>query len=438
MNDKQMKKMLYSLDNDFLDEQIQITCQDLEIDIKSISQKAHTKLRKVEPNMKKRKIVSFVAVCLIAVVSVTTTVYGEEISKLFNSIFNKSYIDSVVVDGDGYYLEKPIELGKFGVLHNATFTQNALNIDVEYKEPYTQHDVQPIIYFVGADGQSSMSDGYSEKDLYGTSTKVVQLGYHMKNAAKSVIKISIENEIFEISLKQADKVDINDIIAVNDTVDGVHIGYRELNDDIQFVVGFDNPDLKLVSIGEPKDEKLNLVFENLGNGGTRGGGNAIGIHPLTAYDSSGNSYKFKHATDSNTVFGSNVPNNTPVNIEIPSIIARISEQFGKANIKIPEIGQQIEMNEIMDFDLQKINMKSIKRTDATQAEIIFDMNIEDNKDVNIKIFDIYSTDIKSYQLVCLGNEAILTIQFDESCDKFGIIYGHPELEIKGNWIAEVK
>lgn len=449
MNEKELSELMQNLDYDLIEKEIEELTRDIEIDMESISEKAHKKLKKENLKIMKRKRCPVVAAALALFLSVSSVsvVYGAEISEFVKSFFKQKEIYSTFVDGDAFYLESPVQLDENNRLESLIFTKGELTLRLtsDMKEN-SAADFE--ISVVGGD-ITYEPGGYSVDD-----NNKYLLVFYNKTAndyasflPTSHITLNIGNNSHAINLTEGKSVTAKgEIIPAKQpgngdssaaaVIDWINLGFRETDKGVQIFTSFADEELKLTAIGNPSMQVVTSMF-NREEGASSSTSNLTDA--LIGYDKDNNAYEFnwdRNATGRPvTVFASNAPKDREIELKVPSLVVAYDyrKEFPKFNIDIPELNQEISLDKEIDFNIQKMVLKSIKRTSATTAELTFDLNTGNEKQVFIRSAMADADNVKIIE--CTWDEGICTmnITFDGDLKNTNMsIYG-PAFVVNGNW-----
>ncbi|AFS79054.1 hypothetical protein Curi_c20500 [Gottschalkia acidurici 9a] len=446
MKEEKLIELLNSFDDDLIDQEIDKLLEGTEVDMKSIKEKAYKKLNG-NKKIKKEKLPYIAAAC-IGILSIST-VYASEISEALKSFLNKTPIYSTIVDGDGYYLKESYKLDDKIKLESVMVSDRVLEmelsglneseLDMEAISVISKDDTNTVYHPVGY----SIEKG---KHFFSFANKT-EKNYNIKPFKD--FKLIIGEKSYDISLEKANKLNLSGKIYTDNSgkngMKGVNIGAKLVDKNrktnLQIVTSLEDKDLKLSRFGRPNESKLISEYENLGSKGINSSAKNAETDKIYVFDENNNKYELKVPEDSKgtpvTIFETDAPKDKNLTLKIPSVIAYYEKEFDSFNINIPKEGE-IALNKEIDFKMQKVVAKSIKRTSPTSAEIEFDLNTMENKNINIRTFDFYSGDIKKMYSEFEGNKAIMKIEFDKDIDKAKIKLSWPEFEMNGNWEIEMK
>lgn len=434
MTEKQIQALMQNLDNDLLAKELDDLMSGVAIDLDSITQKAYTKLNKERLRMKRKKIYFLVAASLVAIACITN-VYASDISDFLKSFFNQKEIYSTVVEGEAYYLKSPLQLDKESKLETVIFTKDNLEMSLTF--PTLTEDKLPDITVAAADGTLYKPGGY------GYDNDCLLLSFWNEAEQNYVFsptqdfKLLIGEKSYSIHLAEGAPVVGSGEIkpAEHSSIAWVNIGYQKTDGGVQILTSFTDKDLKLVNIGEPVQKDVTQMFKN--ENGIIGGGTSSKTNPLLGYDNEHKVYIYERAENAIgspvSQFESQVPAGKEIELKIPSLIVGYEKDFGSFDVAIPELNQEISIDQEIDLKLQKIALKSIKRTSATTAEIKFALNTGDAAEVAIREVSLYSSDVQSGDSVWQDDVCTMRLIFDQELKNINIDVSWPRFVVNGNW-----
>ncbi|KLU64877.1 hypothetical protein DEAC_c32050 [Desulfosporosinus acididurans] len=440
MTEKQMQELMQNLDNDLLTEELDELMSGMDIDLDSITKKAFTKLNKEQSKMKlkRKRIYPIAAACLIIAIGASTA-YAGEISDFVKSFFNQKVVYSTVADGSAYYLKSPVQLAEGSKLENVIFTKDKLEMNLTYP---LKEDKLPEISVTTQSGKLYKPGGYS--------TDNGQLSISFWNEAEQnyvftpsqELKLMIGGKNYTIHLTGGTSVvGSGEIIpAEKSNIDWVKVGYQKTAKGVQILTSFNDQDLKLESIGEPAQKTATDTFKN--ENGTTCGGTSSMTNPLLGYDKHNHVYTFTEAKNAVgrpvTQFESQAPAGQEIDLKIPSLLVGYEKTLGHLEVPIPSLNEEKQIGQVIDLKLQKITLKSIKRTSATTAELKFALNTGNNPGVTVRDANLYSNDVQSGNSIWQGDECTMRINFNEKLKKAKFDVDWPTFVVNGNWTLKIK
>ncbi|AKL97299.1 hypothetical protein CACET_c38710 [Clostridium aceticum] len=451
MNEDKLMQLLNSLDDDLVEKEINKLLEGVEIDMNAINKKAHQKLGRKNKKIFTRKKLTYVAAACLCILSITA-IYADDISQTIKSFFNKTPIYSTVVDGEAYYLKEPHSLNDYITLESIMVHEGKLEMelttDLEIEDELANISIIPknnpsVVYYLGGYGKVS-----EEKNRYLFSfMNGVEENYHIKPFKDFIFNIT--GNTYEVSLDKAKSLDLNSNIytanAAEKRVAGVNIGAKILEEseklNIQLITSFEDKDLKLAALGKLKETNFSSTFENLGEKGLIGSSTALMTEDLYVSDETGKEYKLEIPKNPTgrpvTIFETNAPKDKNLTLEIPTIVVSYHEVVDSFSFNIPDEGE-VNLNQEIDFRIQKAIVKKIKRLTATKAEVEFQLNTGENENAHIKSFSFYSPDIRKMAVEFNKDKAIMTLEFDENLTAADMEISYPNIEMNGNWAIDIE
>ncbi|SMP65151.1 hypothetical protein [Anoxynatronum buryatiense] len=433
MTEKQIQTLMQQLDNDLLAEEFHHTLGDLDIDVDAISQKTFAKLKKERLKMKRKRMYPLLAASLVAVVCVSS-VYASDISDFVKSFFPQKAIYSTVVAGEAFYLDTPLPLNESNKLETVMFTETGLEMTLTF--PLAE-DKLPEITVVTEDGHHYKPGGYGYEGDHLLLSFWNETDENYIFFPTNAFELIIEENSYAVRLTEGTSVVNNGEIkpAEETTIDWIRVGYQKTDHGVHILTNFDDPELRLVNIGEPMYREVTQMFKN--ENGIIGSATSPMTHPLLGYDDENNVYTYSLAQDAVgrpiTQFEAQVPDGKKINLKIPSLIVGYQKTFDSFNVNIPEINEEVTIDREIDLNLQKMVLQSIKRTSATTAELVFGVNTGGSNEVTVRDVDFYSEDVFSGESVWQGNTCTMTITFEEDLTSAAFNASWPTFEVKGDW-----
>ncbi len=456
MNENEIHELIQNMDNDLFEKGLEELVEGMDIDIESISKKAHAKLKKESIKMKKRRFIPVAAAASLVAVLGFSTVYASEISEFLSSFFNKTAVYDTVAEGDAFFLSQPFAIDGGSIL-NLIFTNDSLVITMDYT---LEDDKCPDMEIANSKGNKYEAVGYGHTDkglmINFMDTEVDELRY----APTEKITFSVGNKDYDITLSKGEPVinngeiiparqeeikiddsadkDVENIAPIN--IDWVKIGYQKTDNGFKILTNFDNPDIRLSSIGKPVVENGETSFKNDPSGGILGSGPSSETLPLEGTDSENNTYTFQK--DENavgrpiTTFISDVIGD--VSVKIPSLLVSYEKECARFPIQIPDINEEQEINKEIDLGIQKMVLQTVKRTSETTVDLVFALNTAGENGVTIRDAHIYTPDVVSGDCKWNNDTATMTLTFDKDIDSADVRISWPVFVINGNWVVDVK
>ncbi len=446
MNEKEFIKLMQNVDVDLLEENTDELTEVIDIDMESITKKALDKLQKENIRMKKRKSYPVIAAALIAALSVSA-VYASDISDFITSLFNKTEIYSTVVDGEAFFLDKPLKLDESTSLENLMFTKDDLSLNIKTNaspETVDSYDIS----IMGKD-KRYIPGGYGyDRNNNHTLNFFNETDDNYNFYPVRLITLNLNGKSYTVELSEGKSVvDANEIkepikpVKDNNnkapiSIDWMKLGFKETEKGVQILTSFDDKELKLSAIGKPESETVTSMFDRAGGISSS---TSNSTDPLIGYDKDNNTYTFDWDKDAVgrpvTIFESDAPDDKEIELKIPSITVYydFKKEFPKHEIQIPELNQELTLNKEIDFNLQKMILKTIKRTSDTTAELTFELNTGDKKEVFLRNTIIDGENIKKFDCVWDESTAKITMTFDKSLKNTQLSIYAPNFVIKGDW-----
>ncbi len=124
-----------------------------------------------------------------------------------------------------------------------------------------------------------------------------------------------------------------------------------------------------------------------------------------------------------------------LSMALTEAIVAYEKEIDSLNITIPKTGK-VEVDNELDFIIQKLNVKSIERVSYDAVIIEFELNTGD--DYNVSIIDIgaHSEDVVSATTNINGNKGVMTIKFDENVSNVDFVFSYPSFVISGDWLVD--
>lgn len=450
MNEDKLIKLLSNMDDDLVEKEIDKLMEGVEIDMDSIKKKAHEKLNNSKKTRGRKRLPYVVAACICLLT--ITTVYADDISEVIKSFLNKTPIYSTIVDGEAYYLKEEYKLDEDIKIKSVMVSEG--NLEMELNSHLNNSELGDIniipknspntIYYPG---------GYSEEE----GNNVNEYFFHFMNKTENNYNIKpfkdfelkIAGKTYEVSLEEAKSLDSNDEIYTantsKDNIEGVNIGAKvtqgseKLN--VQLIASFKDENLKLSRFGKPTEMKVISTFVDLGENGTMGSSTGNKIDSIYVFDEKNNKYELKIPKDAKgrpvTVFETDAPKDKNLVLKLPSIITSYHESIDSMSLDIPDEGQ-VSIDREIDFKIQKAIVKNISRTSPTSAKIEFDLNINGDKNINIRSFHFHSDNIKKISTEFSSDKAVMNLEFDKDVNTANIDISYPEFMMNGDWVIDLK
>ncbi len=427
MTERQMWSFMQGLDDDLMENEWGNLMANIEVDMASISQKTQDKIRKQQEKTKSRrkKMWIFVAAAWCILVG-TSTVYASEIIDFFKFFLNKTAIYSTVVEGQGYYLDTPVQLGDGGELRKVIFTGGKLELVMTLPGGKSTADLSVR----AEDGRQYTPSGYSR------GPQGVEASFNnISPSAK--FYLTVDGKEYPVALTAGvSLVSGSDIIpAEENAIDWVHIGYRRVDHGVQIVTDLVDKNINLLEIGAPRLEKVNASFSNKDHTSHT---TSSRTKPLLGADKDGNTYEYVSDTEDAgrplTVFTSNAPADREIKLTVPSIIVDAPEEHVKVRVDIPALNEKISINQEMDLGLQKMVLESVRRTSETTAELKFALNTGDQSMISIREAIVECADAQSGELLWENGSCTIKLTFENAPKTAELVVGWPSFVVNGNWV----
>lgn len=420
MNEKEMRGMMRNLDGEFLERELDVVMDGIEVDVESILDKSVAKLEKEQKKMKKSRWIPIVAAAVCVVVG-TSAAYASEISDFVKSFFDQSTPYSTVVDGTAYYLEAPVKLSAGGTLNAALFASDQLELALDAEFTGIKVNIGGTEYEAGG-----YSEGPKGKELY---------FYEIPAAPEFTLVLDGKSQT--ISLTRADSaVDNGEIQPESQTpVDWVNMGYKMTGGGVRIFTSFDDGKIQLVSIGCPEVEDVTGSFENRADGSMGSSTSPLPL-PLYGYDVSGKAYEY--ATDPDdmgrplTVFYSDAPSDENIILKIPSIVVGYDKAHS-LDISLPSVGETDSLGKDLDFGLESMRLDTVERTSGTTARLTFTLDTGSRQEVSFRNANLYSSDLNSGNMTWKDGVCVMEIEFDSNLDSFALGMSYPTFVVDGDW-----
>lgn len=458
MNDKEVMNLLNSLDDDLIDQKIDelLAQKGEEVPMNRIKERAMDRM--LRRNTTKRKPVkrALLAASLIAVLSVST-VYAEDLTHAISSLFhNKSTLYSTVVEGDAYYLPGDMPLDGDLTLTYVSMSKDKLDLKLRTGRPLDSQELQDLQIAIlpknGGDTRYTVG-GYGvkeeQKELFLSFYNERQDNYGITPVQEFTLQLG--GKSYPVALAKSDRVDTGKLVlgtpenpslqAVGQQDQTVRIAgsmnARNGSALIQLIPDFQDPELKLSSLGEPASAELVSSFKHDKSGILSIGGRLRG-KPITAYGPEGQAYELKapkegeHKVNSTLFEVDGIDGATPLTVKLPAVIAHYEKDVASVTVPLPPEGE-VEVNREVDFVLQKAVVHSVKRLSDQTAAIEFELNTGGRKDVSLGELGVYSNDVTEAKTVLSGNKAVVTVTFEPGLTSIPLQFTWPHYVIRGDW-----
>lgn len=433
MEDKDMARLMKGLEQDIAGRELDEILEgaDIEIDVESISQKAHWKLKKERNKMKMKRLIPILAASLALVCGVTTA-YAKEISAFIQSLMGKSSVYSTVVEGEVYYLKDPVALGEGESLSKAIFSDQELELRF-IVDPSNRPDVT-----INVNGTELEPHGFmGETD--GMSLFFYSVGEAPLPSPTDTFEVIVGGKRYPIILSEADAVvDGGDIIeAEPNDIDWISMGYRKIDGGVQILTTIDDETLELHSLLIPEDDRIEESFEGMG-----GGSMHMKMMDLVGTDTEGN--RFIYAYDPNdagrplTIFTSDAPVGKDIALKVPGIIIGDPNALEELPLSLPASGEKREVNRIIDLGLQSMELRTLERTSDTTARLEFLLNTKDTPHVRIRQVGLVSEQFESGELVWDNGACVMEVNLVEGVEEIILMAAYPSYFVDGDWTLRIR
>lgn len=447
MNEDRMIAMLSNLDDDLIEREINHLMEGVEYDMESIKRKAHRKLEKYNKKAKFRKRLPYIAAVCACFICINA-VYADEISQAVKSFFNKTPVYSTMVDGTAYYLNGTLVLEDNLVIDSFMVSDGRLEMACTSKLGI---DVLKDIKIVpkGVAYTQYVMGGYSEdgNNKYRFSfVNGKEENYNIKPF--KAFDLVVGDKTYMVDLDLAKSLDSTQKLAAGEAtasnIDMVTVGANSIEKNgkqgVQLIASFKDKNMKLRAFGQPVNATVQTFLENLGqNIVIHGTGSQT--EAIYGTDKSGAKHKLEVPADANarpiTTFETDASKDSQLTINLPALLATYEKSIDSLEISIPKDGEKI-INRDIDMFAQKAKVKSIKRLSPKSAELVFQLNTGDEKNVSIRFFYVNGKDIKKISSEFSGDKAIMTLEFDQDIDAVDLDISMPTFVINGNWTINMK
>lgn len=450
MNDKELTELMNNVDNELIDQKIDdlLEKNGNSADCSSIKEKAMKKLD--HKQMKKMKLQKrYVLAASIAATLMVSTVYAKEISAVIQSFFHKSVVNETVVDGDAYYLPQEMKLNDKFTLLDVMVSKDHLDMSVKLNEALGEKETDSLdVSIVPADNDKVRYTvggyGYgSEGELEFSFMNAVENNYNIAPFQEFVLTIG--DASYNVSLAKAEALNTDERLNIGTSPEAEQVplianvagssAKRMEETDIQLVASFEDKDLKLKALGEPEFSEFSHKIENDGEMVLSAGTGGV-TKPILAYDKSNTAYPLTEPKDAVgrpiTRFETTASADTDLTVKLPAICVGYEKDVTQLSLQIPKEGE-VTINKELDFLIQTVNVKSIKRTSDTTAVVEFALNTGKDKNVFITDLGAYSKDVIQAETKINGNTATMTMTFEKGTDNVDFDFSWPNYVIQGNW-----
>lgn len=423
MDENKAMQQMTDFNNDLIQQTFGDLMGDIDIDIDSITLKAHQKMEKEKITMKnrKRRIASLIAACLVVTMGMTY-VYAAEISEFVKSLMGKTGVYSTIVDGSTYYLHAPLDLDNGHILEKAMFDRDTL----ELKIITGTQNAPNISVIVNGKEMGMDSAGYmGEED--GMSL------FFLNVSPASSFDIIVDGKRYAVALASSTSVvDGSNIIeAVPNDIQWIHMGYKKIENGIQIFTTFDDSEIRLNSLVIPQSDRVTQTIV-----GNYSGERREEFQPLIGYDRNGNSYEYSYDPNDMgrplTMFTSSAPANTEMSVKVPGISVSTDKNV-TLTIPIPTDGKDTS-TQTVDLGLQSMTLQSIERTSDITATLIFKLNTGKNNNVRLWHASADNSSITSGEFVWENGVCTMEVAFDEGMDSLKMVLEAPIFLVDGNWV----
>lgn len=448
MTDDKLTRLLNNLDDDLAEKEIDKLLEGIEIDLEAINEKAHHKLFENKNKLRFiKRVLPYTAAACLCLIGITG-VYANDISDVVKSFFNKTAVYSTIVDGDAYYLKESHAINNQIVLESVMVSEGKL--EMEMSTGLSERELGNIKIIPQDNSQAIYSPGgYSQegKQYFFSFMNEKEGNYHITPFRE--FKLSIAGNTYNVLLEKAQKIDLNGKIQTAQTsadkLTGVNIGAKVLRENeklnVQLIAAFENMGVKLEKFGEPTETKVIYVMENKGKDGVFSYGTGSKTDDLYVFDEMNNRCKLEIPQKAKaypvTVFETTAPKDKKLTLKLPALIASYNKPIEALVFNIPHAGT-VTLNKEIDFGLQKAIIKNIKRISPTSAQVEFELNTAENKNIELRSCNFYSPEIKKISAEFNGDKAVMTLESDKQLNTADIQAANPSFVINGNWQIELK
>lgn len=448
MNEDKMIALLSDLDDDLLTKAIDDIMDGVDCDMESIKRKSQKKLENHTRKTKLKRRLPYVAAVCACFICINT-VYADEISTAIKSFFNQTPVYSTMVDGKAYYLKDNLTLDDKLTLNSFMVAEGRIDMECTSKLDIKVLEDMKIIP-VDAPGTEYVKGGYSEdgdnKYIFSLMNGKEQ-NYNIKPFQTFNLKVG--GKTYLVHLDAAKSLDGNPKLAASEAtsnqIDMVTVGANSINNngkiDVQLIASFKNKDMKLSRFGQPTDAKARYGYKDMGKDGVvchSGGSRTDAIY---AIDKSGSKYELNVPADAKawpiSTFATNASADSQLAVKLPALLATYQKSIDNIKIDIPAEGQKA-INREVDLFAQKAVIKSVKRISPTSAELVFQLNTGNEKNIKIRSFNVYSKEIKEASTEFNGDEAVMVLNFDKNVETANLEISWPEFVMNGNWTINLK
>lgn len=423
MDEKRISELMSNLDNDLILQELDEIMADIDIDVDSISQKAHWKLRKEQHNMNKhkKKVMAIVAASLVAVCGLTT-VYAAEISHFIQSLMGKTGVYGTVVEGQTYYLAEPVVLDNGNRLEKAMFDKKELHIQLEMA---TDGFPDVKIRIGGVEVEPRGMEGYNNLFFYDLEPS-------------SQFDLILDGKSYPVQLTSSQSVvDGSEIIEVESgNIPWISMGYKKIEGGIQILATTDDPSVNIVFFNTPSKDTIKQRTAKYSSGSTR-----EEFLPMLGYDQNGNTYEF-HSDPNDmgrplTKYMADTPAGKELTITLPSIVVA-TEKSLDLKVAIPTGNEKQDIPQTIDLGLQKMQLESIERTSDTTARLRFTLNTGQQNDVRVWDTFLGSTTAESTESLWENGTCVMDVTFLSGTSELQINIANPMFIVDGDWIFNLK
>lgn len=384
----------------------------------------------------------YVAAVLLLFVSINT-VYADNISQALRSLFGMTPVYSTTVEGKAYYLKNPVSLDKNLTIESFMVADGLMEMQFETDMGTQLFKHMKVVAKDGPSAQYYIGGVVEEpKNHY---------LFFFTNETKDIkpaaaFDLVIGGKTYSVTLAEAKNLDTSGIspAEASNKINLVSVGAASTDKNgkqvVQFITTFTSKDLKLTALGDPVDKKVIANYEQKENG-------LIyrltedKTHPLYAIDKSGAKYKLTARTDAKaqpvTIFETDASPGKPLTVKVPALLATYEKALGITKVNLPNKGEKT-LNRSVNLVAQKAVLKSVKRTSPTSAVLTFQLNTGADKNIAIRSFDISGGSIQKYTAEFSGNQAVVTMQINQSTDILELGIARPEFVMNGGWTINLK
>ncbi|MEN6412835.1 MAG: hypothetical protein ABFC84_08730, partial [Veillonellales bacterium] len=233
--------------------------------------------------------------------------------------------------------------------------------------------------------------------------------------------------------------------ATSNKIDMVTVGANSIENngklDVQLIASFKDKNMKITAFGKPTDATVQYGYKNLGKEGITSHSTSTRTEAIYATNQNGSQYKLNIPADAKawpiTTFETDASKDSQLSVHLPALLATYQKSVDNIKINIPENGQKT-LNREVDFFAQKALIKSIKRISPTSAELVFQLNTGNEKNISIRAFQVNSDNIKEISSEITGDKAVMVLNFDKDINTADLEISWPQFVMNGNWTINLR